>query len=32
VKGSDKDVVELEPIKYELGDAAAKLQELGDSL
>jgi hypothetical protein len=25
-------VVELEPIKYELGDAAAKLQELGDSL
>jgi hypothetical protein len=31
-KGSDGEVLELEPIKYELGDAAANLKELGDSL
>jgi hypothetical protein len=31
-KGCDGEVVELDMIKYELGDAAAALKELGDSL
>jgi hypothetical protein len=31
-KGSDGEVVELDQVKYELGDAAANLKELGESL